>query len=111
MSTSPAASTGAINSGRCSRSKCGCGSTASPDALQSPAMYLSHTRAIFKKLVLAAWVLFVPVATTVAEEQGTPAGTGSESTGPGGSRPGRFRVGPLYLTPVMRIGTIGLDTN
>lgn len=26
-------------------------------------------------------------------------------------RPGRFRVGPFYLTPLLRLGNIGLDTN
>jgi Putative beta-barrel porin 2 len=26
-------------------------------------------------------------------------------------RPGRFRVGPLYLTPTFKIATVGLDTN
>jgi hypothetical protein len=27
------------------------------------------------------------------------------------SRPGRFRIGPLYLTPTLRVRTIGFDTN
>jgi hypothetical protein len=29
----------------------------------------------------------------------------------GSQRPGRFRLGPIYLTPRLRIGSIGLDTN
>jgi hypothetical protein len=28
-----------------------------------------------------------------------------------GERPGRFRVGPFYVTPTLKIGNIGLDTN
>ena len=28
-----------------------------------------------------------------------------------GPRPGRYRIGPFYLTPTFKIGTIGLDTN
>jgi len=28
-----------------------------------------------------------------------------------GARPGRFRIGPVYLTPRIRIGNIGVDTN
>lgn len=30
---------------------------------------------------------------------------------PASERPGRFKVGPFYITPTLRIGAIGLDTN
>jgi len=37
---------------------------------------------------------------------------GTEPLGPPPPpRPGRFRVGPVYLTPTLHIGTVGLDTN
>lgn len=48
------------------------------------------------------------------QAQDTP-GPGGEAK-PGGeptpsTRPGRFRLGPVYLTPTFHIGTVGLDTN
>jgi lysophospholipase L1-like esterase len=30
---------------------------------------------------------------------------------PASSRPGRFRLGPFYLTPRLRLGNVGVDTN
>ncbi len=53
-----------------------------------------------------------------AQEAG-PTGTQSDSqAGPADSaglaqsaRPGRYRIGPFYLTPRINVGTIGLDTN
>lgn len=41
---------------------------------------------------------------------GSPAAAQSTET-PAPARPGRFRVGPFYLTPTFHVGTIGLDTN
>jgi hypothetical protein len=39
-----------------------------------------------------------------------PEAVASEPQAPG-PRPGRYRIGPFYVTPTFKIGTIGLDTN
>lgn len=59
-------------------------------------------------LTLAGWALFV--ATTSAENppQTIPASSTRDESK---TRPGLFRIGPLYLTPQLRIGPVGLDTN
>jgi Putative beta-barrel porin 2 len=55
----------------------------------------------------------------IASPTPTPSATGNpasmegtlEAPSPDDPRPGRFRIGPIYLTPVLRVGTFGLDTN
>jgi hypothetical protein len=44
-----------------------------------------------------------PAEPTTIETVGSPP--------PSGQRPGRFRLGPFYVTPTFRIGSLGLDTN
>jgi hypothetical protein len=58
---------------------------------------------------------FLAVRLAAGQDAGT--GTGSISTQSEPSRPaaterpGRYRIGPFYLTPRVNVGTIGLDTN
>jgi len=56
-------------------------------------------------MAIASW-LAVPAA---GQDTGT--GSGSPPEAAPLTRPGRFRIGPFYLTPTFHIGTIGLDTN
>ena len=56
---------------------------------------------------LALLLLLFRGSTTLAEAQPAPQPTAE----PALERPGRYRLGPFYLTPRLRIGTIGLDTN
>jgi hypothetical protein len=54
-----------------------------------------------------AFLLLIGAATASAQEPIPPASGSSAST----TRPGRFRLGPFYLSPTFRLGTIGIDTN
>ena len=60
-------------------------------------------RAAFIAVILAACIAVVS-----AQEEGTPAVAAPAAPG---TRPGMWRVGPFYLTPKFRIGSVGLDTN
>ncbi len=53
-----------------------------------------------------AWLLFA--AHPLSAQQTPPEDPPAAETA---SRPGRFKLGPLYLTPTFVVGTLGLDTN
>src|SRR5262245_1829338 len=71
--------------------------------------------AMRRHAVPPAWlivgVLALPFGTVAAQET-TPANPElpRAETEPS-ERPGRFKIGPFYLTPTLRIGSVGLDTN
>lgn len=56
-----------------------------------------------------SWVRRVSTAAVLFVLGASAAAQAPEAAAP--ARPGRFRVGPFYLTPTFHIGTIGLDTN
>jgi hypothetical protein len=58
-------------------------------------------------LSLGAGIAGILLAPATAAAQPPPAGRPD----PAPERPGLFRAGPVYLTPRLRIGTIGFDTN
>jgi hypothetical protein len=62
-------------------------------------------RSCIASLAVAS-LLAVPAA---AQETGAPTGFGTDAAPL--TRPGRFHVGPFYLTPTFHVGTIGLDSN
>jgi hypothetical protein len=57
-----------------------------------------------RSAILAVTLLFVGLASIAPAQEEPPA---PEATPP----PGRFRLGPVYLTPSFRISSLGLDTN
>jgi hypothetical protein len=61
-------------------------------------------------LALAVWAVTV-VPASVAHAQAPPAPLGAGPTGAAPERPGLLRLGALYLTPYLQIGTLGVDTN
>lgn len=63
-------------------------------------------------LLLAGLLPTVAVAQeTALPGQPTPASDPSTSAPSAEPRPGKYRIGPLYLTPGLAIGPIGFDTN
>jgi Putative beta-barrel porin 2 len=58
------------------------------------------------RALMGAWLLSVPLG--VAAQDAPPAESEAPRAGP---RPGLWRLGPFYVTPKFRIGSIGLDTN
>ncbi len=58
-----------------------------------------------------AWLAvggLLPSQPSAAQE---PNGSGAEAPAAASKRPGLFRVGTLYLTPYVHLGTLGVDTN
>lgn len=45
------------------------------------------------------------------QESPPPTPSAAEAPAPAEERPGRFRLGPFYLTPYIQIGTLGYDSN
>src|SRR5262249_39839019 len=59
------------------------------------------------------WILALSTVVALGAQEAAAQGTGP-GTAPDAvplTRPGRFHVGPFYLTPTFHIGSIGLDTN
>ena len=54
-------------------------------------------------------VLVLPETAAPAQAPPAPLGAGPTDAAP--DRPGLFRLGSLYLTPYLQIGTLGVDTN
>src|SRR5258706_16396034 len=60
------------------------------------------------------WLLVVTLgsaASVVAQGPSLLGPPGATTTSGEHSRLGRFHLGPLYVTPLLRLGTVGLDTN
>jgi hypothetical protein len=66
-----------------------------------------------RALVMAVGLAAAPLA--AGQEAGIGSGSDAALAEPIGAaetrRPGRYRIGPFYLTPRINVGTIGLDTN
>jgi hypothetical protein len=89
-------------------------------ALGSGGVRLTRASSLVSAAVFfsAWWLMGVDVARSQETSPPAPAPTptGNEQAQPQQPeipppRPGRFRVGPFYLTPSFKIGTIGLDSN
>jgi hypothetical protein len=66
-------------------------------------------RAAGAVVLIGVWAVLPPPA--IAQPPSPPPPAGSFDDPGKEDRPGMFRAGPLYLTPKLRIGTIGIDTN
>ncbi|HET7291017.1 MAG TPA: outer membrane beta-barrel protein [Vicinamibacteria bacterium] len=63
-------------------------------------------------MILRVGVLLVLLAAHPVHAQEAPPVPPTQSEAPAAEeRPGRFRVGPFYLTPYIHIGTLGYDSN